>query len=128
MTPCEKVKDKIQPLGFQISGQVFELKPQDYLHQAEGDKCQFAIHQNELKGSTSGLYLIGDILLRHLYQVYDFEQETISLGVNSHSDGKVLMYEAGKRPVDAPKLLTSDENMMGNSVDIKAHFGLAAGL
>ena len=127
MTPCDKIQSRIQPLGFQISGQVFEIKPEDYLHQAEGNKCQFAIHQNELKGSTSGLYLIGDIMLRHLYQVYDFEQETISLGVNSHSDGKILMYEAGKRPQDAVKLGTSDDNIL-DSVDKKAHFGLASGL
>ena len=48
--------------------------------------------------------IIGDLLLRHLYQVYDFENETISLGVNKHSSGKLLMYEAGSRPEDAPKL------------------------
>ena len=48
--------------------------------------------------------LIGDLLLRHLYQVYDFEHETISLGVNKHSEGEILMYEAGNRPEDAPKI------------------------
>jgi hypothetical protein len=48
--------------------------------------------------------LIGDLLLRHLYQVYDFEHETISLGLNTHSKGKISMYEAGNRPRDLPKL------------------------
>jgi len=57
-----------------------------------------------MKGSSSSLFIIGDIMLRHLYQVYDFENETISLGVNVHSEGQVLLYDAGKRPEDAPKL------------------------
>ena len=57
-----------------------------------------------MKGTSGNLMIIGDLLLRHLYQVYDFENETISLGVNKHSSGKLLMYEAGSRPEDAPKL------------------------
>jgi hypothetical protein len=43
-------------------------------------------------------------MLRHLYQVYDFENETISLGVNKHSAGEMWMYYKGQRPEDAPKL------------------------
>jgi len=57
-----------------------------------------------MKGSSGNLYLIGDTLLRHLYQVYDFENETISLGVNTHSDGKVMMYDSKNPPTDRPKL------------------------
>jgi hypothetical protein len=57
-----------------------------------------------LKGSSGNLMLIGDLLLRHLYQVYDFEHETISLGINKHSEGEILMYEVGNRPEDAPKI------------------------
>jgi hypothetical protein len=57
-----------------------------------------------MKGSSSSLFLIGDIMLRHLYQVYDYEHETISLGVNKHSNGELYMYEKGNRPEDLPKL------------------------
>lgn len=85
MTPCSEVAKNLTTVGIQLSGQVFELNPDQYLHQAEGQRCQFAIHENQLKGSTGNLMLIGDLLLRHLYQVYDFEHETISLGVNKHS-------------------------------------------
>jgi len=38
-----------------------------------------------MKGSTGDLMVIGDLLLRHLYQVYDFEHETIALGLDKHS-------------------------------------------
>ena len=55
--------------------------------------------------------MIGDTLLRHLYQVYDFENETISFGINKHSEGRLLMFDDGKRPEDAPKLQTHEDNM-----------------
>jgi hypothetical protein len=64
-----------------------------------------------MKGSSGNLYLIGDTLLRHLYQVYDFEHETIALGVNTHSDGKISMYDAAKPPSDRPKIQTEDSKM-----------------
>jgi hypothetical protein len=64
-----------------------------------------------MKGSSGNLYLIGDTLLRHLYQVYDFEHETIALGVNTHSEGKITMYDAGKRPGNDSKIQTEDEKM-----------------
>lgn len=69
-----------------------------------------------MKGSSGNLILVGDTLLRHLYQVYDFENETISLGLNTHSDGKVMMYPAGKRPEEKP---TADEEEM-NKMAAKA--------
>jgi len=50
-----------------MGGQVFEMKPNLYLNQAEGVRCQFAIHENQMKGSSGNLFLIGDTLLRHLY-------------------------------------------------------------
>jgi hypothetical protein len=52
-----------------------------------------------------------------LYQVYDFEHETISLGVNTHSQGKVQMYPAGQRPEGLTKLQTETEM---SPIDIKA--------
>jgi ribosomal protein S18 acetylase RimI-like enzyme len=47
-----------------------------------------------MKGRSGDLYVIGDIMLRHLYQIYDFEDETISLGVNKHSEGEIRMFKA----------------------------------
>ena len=48
--------------------------------------------------------VIGDLLLRHLYQVYDFENETISLGLDKHSQNELLIYDEGQRPESAEKL------------------------
>lgn len=71
-----------------------------------------------MKGSSGNLFVVGDTLLQHLYQVYDFEHETISLGVNTHSQGKIQMYPAGQRPEGLEKLQV-DFNEMSAS-DIKA--------
>merc|ERR1711988_486349 len=119
MRPCNEFAKNLQPIVFQISDVMFELNPSLYLHQAEGEKCQFAIHQNQLKGSSGSLFLIGDIMLRHLYQVYDFENETISFGVNKHSQGEVWMYNKGSRPEEAPKLMTEDS---GFGLELDTHF------
>ena len=67
MKPCTEVGPKLQPVSIQLSDVVFEMQPSLWLHQAEGDKCQFAIHLNQMKGSSGGLFLVGDVMLRHLY-------------------------------------------------------------
>ena len=54
-------------------------------------KCH-SVGKKEVKAGPD-LMVIGDLLLRHLYQVYDFENQTISLGLDKHSQDKMLMYE-----------------------------------
>ena len=44
MQECKDISNNLQPIVFQISDVMFELSPSLYLHQAEGNKCQFAIH------------------------------------------------------------------------------------
>jgi hypothetical protein len=38
--------------------------------------------------------LFGGLFLKHFYSIYDYDQELISLGINSHSEGMVDMYTA----------------------------------
>jgi hypothetical protein len=65
-----------------------------------------------MKGSTGDLMVIGDLLLRHLYQVYDFEHETISLGLDKHSQDQLLVYDEGARPDSAIKMQVVTNGMM----------------
>ena len=37
------------------------------------------------------IYLVGDTFLRHFYSVYNFDDNTIGLGVNKHSEELVSM-------------------------------------
>jgi len=64
------------------------------------------IHKCRLPGKNKNLFLIGDAFLKHFYSVYDFDRDTVSLGVNMHSKDKVTMYKPGGRDEgkkDAPK-------------------------
>jgi len=55
------------------------------------------IHKCRLPGKNKNLFLIGDAFLKHFYSVYDFDRDTVSLGVNMHSKDKVTMYKPGGR-------------------------------
>lgn len=94
-----------------MSDYVFEINPDQYLYRANENKCFFVIHKCRLPGKNKDLFLVGDAFLRHFYSVYDFDQDQISLGVNTHSQGKVSMYKPGERPADAAKTETSEDNV-----------------
>jgi len=87
-----------------MSDFVFELQPKEYLYPAHASKCYFVLHKCKLPGKNKNLFLIGDAFLRHFYSVYDFDSDQISLGINSHSEGKVNMYKPGDRPDNLQKL------------------------
>ena len=82
-----------------MGGQVFEVPPSIYLNQAQGI-CQFGIFKNNLGGDSVNLFIIGEPLLKHLYTVYDFENSSIKLGVNTDSaESGVMIYPPGERPL-----------------------------
>lgn len=69
------------------------------------------IHKCRLPGKNKNLFLIGDAFLKHFYSVYDFDRDTVALGINKHSENKVSMYKPGDRPVDAVKSLMQTKKM-----------------
>jgi hypothetical protein len=95
-----------------MSDYVFEINPDQYLYRANENKCFFVIHKCRLPGKNKDLFLVGDAFLRHFYSVYDFDQDQISLGINTHSQGKVSMYKPGERPADAAKTETAEDNVV----------------
>ena len=95
---CDNVAPKVKPVGFQMSDYVFEINPEQYLYKSSHKKCYFVIHKCRLPGKNKNLFLIGDAFLKHFYSVYDFDRDTVSLGINMHSKGKVSMYKPGTRP------------------------------
>jgi hypothetical protein len=52
------------------------------------------------------------LFLKHFYSVYDFDKDTLSLGVNMHSNEKVSMYKPGNRPDNLVKAQISVEGDM----------------
>jgi hypothetical protein len=106
---CENVAPKLKPVGFQMSDYVFEINPEQYLYKSSHKKCYFVVHKCRLPGKNKNLFLIGDAFLKHFYSVYDFDKDTLSLGINQHSSGKVSMYKPGSRPENLVKAMTSVE-------------------
>lgn len=94
-----------------MSDYVFEINPEQYLYKSSHKKCYFVIHKCRLPGKNKNLFLIGDAFLKHFYSVYDFDQDTVAIGINVHSKGKVSMYKPGQRPQDEDKKTTSQPSL-----------------
>ena len=95
LSSCDEVGQELKPVGFLIAGggqaggeTIFSINPSEYLFQAEG-KCQFAITENKLDKFNNKNFIFGQAFLKHFYTVYNFENEQISLGINTKSQGKV---------------------------------------
>ena len=87
---------KLKPVGLNFSGTIFELQPMQYLFQSDGGKCYFILSEGKLGGKNKDIYIMGDAFLKHFYSAFDMESNSISLGVNIHSKGKVSMRPAPK--------------------------------
>jgi len=113
---CENIAPKLKPVGFQMSDYVFEINPEQYLYKSSHKKCYFVVHKCRLPGKNKNLFLIGDAFLKHFYSVYDFDRDTVSLGINKHSEGKVSMFKPGSRPDNLIKAQTSFEGDLDESL------------
>ena len=69
------------------------------------------MHKCRLPGKNKNLFLIGDAFLKHFYSVYDFDKDTVSLGINLHSKDKVSMYKPGQRPGNLMKTQTQEADI-----------------
>lgn len=68
-----------------MSDYVFEINPDQYLLESTSKKhkkCYFIIKKCRLPGKNKNLFLVGDTFLKHFYSVYDFDKDTVSLGIN----------------------------------------------
>lgn len=75
-----------------MSNYVFEIPPSEYTYQADGGTCYFVMNECKLTGKNRDIYLLGDAFLKHYYSAFDFDKNEVSLGVNTHSEGKVKMF------------------------------------
>lgn len=98
---CQTIANDLSPVSFNIGDTIFELSPMAYLHQ--GEVCQFAIASNPLDSMNNGNFLFGGLFLKHFYSIYDYENELISLGVNSHSKHLVRMHQKGEESKQTEK-------------------------
>lgn len=55
-----------------------------------------SIVENKLDKFNNQNMIFGQAFLKHFYTVYNYENEQISLGINSDSKGLVRMYAPGQ--------------------------------
>ena len=100
-----------------MSDYVFEINPGQYLYKSSHKKCYFVIHKCRLPGKNKNLFLIGDAFLKHFYSVYDFDRDTVSLGVNMHSKDKVTMYKPGSKGGDDKSVSAAPKQSLATTTD-----------
>ena len=112
-TSCAELEKRFSPVAFQFSGYIFEMNPSQYLQQYD-DACVILLHRNLLPPDIRAMYLAGSVFLKNFYSVYDFEQDTLSLGVNKHAEGKVHMYKPDQLFVSkgARKTVATSEQLL----------------
>ncbi|KAF9436437.1 hypothetical protein BGZ76_003999 [Entomortierella beljakovae] len=74
--PCNK-KD-MPTIKFQISGQTYEVPPSLYtLQEIAPGRCMSGFAGEEVDGTA---WILGDVFLRSVYSVYDFENDRVGFG------------------------------------------------
>lgn len=93
---CNEIAKKVQPVGLVLSGTTFVIPPKEYLYQVDGGKCYFILSECKLGGKNREIYILGAAFLKHFYAAFDFDKNTVSIGLNTHSSGGVTMVDEAK--------------------------------
>ena len=94
---CDKWINKLKPIAIQMNGMVYEIPASAYLWESQ-TKCYTIVHKCNLPPRLQNLFLVGDTFLNHFYSVYNFDKDTVGLGVNIHSKGKAFIWKKGGKP------------------------------
>lgn len=94
---CEALEKYFEPITFQIGDSMIELKPKGFLMNVIGpdvgmDCLVMVSYSVMVLGTAKHIFLLGDTVLRHIYQVYNYETNTVSLAVNKHSQSIARIY------------------------------------
>lgn len=70
---CNKISKHLKPIGFEMSGFIFWIPASEYLFIGGENKCIFKVHQNKLPGENSNIIIVGGMVLKHFYSVFDYD-------------------------------------------------------
>ena len=68
-----------------------------WVRQVDGGKCYFILSECKLGGKNKEIYILGAAFLKHFYSAFDFDKNTVSLGLNTHSSGGVKIITDGAK-------------------------------
>jgi len=77
--------DSLPDLGFVVSGQVMNLKPQDYVDN-NGRSCMVSLMSLDVPPPNGPLFIFGDPFLRKFFTAYDRTNRKIGFAVARHRD------------------------------------------
>lgn len=77
--PC----DSDATLELSFSGVKYHIKPDDYIGSKSGDSCVSTIVSHQSSGEND--WLVGDVFLKNVYSVFDFDNGQIGFGARNAS-------------------------------------------
>ena len=72
--------DKLPTLTFTVQGFDIELEGRDYTI-PDGPICLLAVMGLQVPGIEGGLSILGDVVLRKYYSVFDYANERVGLAI-----------------------------------------------
>ena len=88
---CVHFEKLLSNISLIIDNHIFEIMPKGYLLNGQDldpdfvDTCIFGVMPLPSLVGQMKMFLLGDVFLRSFYSVYDFEGQSVKLGVNQHA-------------------------------------------
>jgi len=88
---CSHFEPILSNISLVIENELFEIMPKGYLLNGQDldpdfiDTCIFGVMPLPSLVGSMKMYLLGDVFLRSFYSVFDFEQQSVKLGINIHA-------------------------------------------
>ena len=83
--PCSLAREALPPLSLALDGATLQVDSSAYTFASGASKCQLTLLPTSLPAPHSDIYLIGQLLLKHFYTVFDFEKQRVLLGASLNS-------------------------------------------
>ena len=97
---CDFYTSVLKPLTIQLDDSHYTISPEGYTFSGDNIKkylCTVAISYNDDK---QGIFILGDTFLRSFVSVFDYNDNSIRLGVNSNApEGTKIEWKLSKRQI-----------------------------